>query len=414
MKSPRLCAFEILDRVIRNNAYSNIALDKSATELSPADRAFVFQLVYGVIERKLTLDYIINKNLTSRTKPKVKILLYLGAYQLYFTDKIPASAAINETVKLCNEVGLSYYKGLVNAVLRSIDKDRIDIESLDDSIKYSCPENLINMWTKQYGSDNTEKILKSLNTVPPVFAVPNALYLDSDELVYELALENIESENARDIVKVISPLNVSKSKAFESGLYHIEDLSSFECVKALGVEAGDTVIDVCSAPGGKAFTAAELMNNNGKLYAFDLHEHRVKLIADGAKRLGLTCVTAQVNDASVFNPDLPKADKVLCDVPCSGFGVIRRKPEIRYKELDSVKELPELQYSILTVSSKYVKSGGRIMYSTCTLNKKENEAVVERFLNDNGSFALKSMKTVFPDTDGGDGFFYALMEKTDD
>ena len=414
MKSARLCAFEILDGVIRNNAYSNIAVEKSARELSSADRAFVSQLVYGVIERRLTLEYIVNRFLTQRTKPKVKIILYIGAYQLYFMDKVPSSAAVNETVKLCKDVGAEFFKPLVNAVLHKIDLNRLDIEKLeDDEIKYSCPENLINMWKKQYGEEAATSILQTLNEKPPVFAVPNTLFLDSDELIYELMLEGVESEAAGDIVKINSPLNISESKAFESGLYHIEDMSSYLCAKALEAEAGDTVIDVCSAPGGKAFTIAESMNNEGKVYALDIHPHRVELIKKGAERLSLSNITADVNDAAEFNPELPLADKIICDVPCSGFGVIRRKPEIRYKELDSVKDLPELQYSILSVSSKYLKPSGKMIYSTCTLNKKENEKVVERFINENAGYTLVSTNTVIPSKDGGDGFFYAVIIKND-
>ena len=197
-------------------------------------------------------------------------------------------------------------------------------------------------------------------------------------------------------------------------MFHIEDLSSYNCAKAMNAEEGETVLDVCSAPGGKAFTVAECMNNDGKVYAFDLHESRVNLIKLGAERLELSSVVAEVNDASVFNNKLPLADRILCDVPCSGFGIIRRKPEIRYKLLDSVADLPELQYKILSVSSLYLKKGGRIVYSTCTLNKKENEKVVQRFLSDNEGYSLIEEKTLFPEPDGGDGFYYAVMEKNND
>ncbi len=415
MKSARLCAFEVLDSVIRNNAYSNIAADKSAEELSSADRAFVSQLVFGVIERRLTLDYIINEYLTQRTKPKVKIILYIGAYQLYFMDKVPASAAVNETVKLCDETGNGFYKPLVNAVLHKIDSNRIDIDSLEnEEVKYSCPQSLINMWKKQYSEETAWDILNTVNVIPPVFAVPNTLFLDSDELIYELMLEGVECEKAGAIVKIVSPLNIAKSKAFERGLYHIEDMSSYLCATALNAKEVNTVIDVCSAPGGKAFTIAESMNGKGKVYALDLHEHRVELIKQGAARLSLENIISFVNDALVFNPELPEADRILCDVPCSGFGVIRRKPEIRYKDLDGIKELPEIQYGILSTSSKYLKDGGRLIYSTCTLNKKENEKVVERFLKENPAFKLIDSKTVIPSPDGGDGFYYAVTEKKND
>ena len=414
MKDSRLCAFDILYDVISNNAYSNIALDKELKTLSQQDRAFASRLVYGVIERRITLDYVISKYLTSRTKPKVKIILYIGAYQLYFTDNVSSATAIDESVKLCDKVGCSYYKKLVNAVLHKVDDNRIDIDSLDDlEVKYSCPKSLINMWTKHYSAETATYILESINGNPPVFAVPNRLFVNADELIYELMLDGIGAEKCGEIVRISSSFNLAESKAFKNGLFHIEDMSSYECAATLEANENDVVIDVCSAPGGKAFTIAEMMNGKGKLYAYDLYEHRVKLIKDGAERLALNNIICDVNNAEEFNESIPKADKILCDVPCSGFGVIRRKPEIRYKDLDSIKDLPEIQYKILETSSKYLKKGGRLIYSTCTLNKKENEKVVEKYLK-NGGFTLIKQKTIISGDNGGDGFYFAVMEKTDD
>ena len=415
MKDARLAAFDILYDIISKNAYSNIALDRQLKTLSQQDRAFTSRLVYGVVERRITLDYIINKYLAARTKPKVKIILYLGAYQLYFADDISSATAIDESVKLCDKVGCSYYKKLVNAVLHNVDDNRIDLDSIEDmEIKYSCPKSLVNMWTKHYSKETAVKILESINGNPPVFAVPNRLFVDADELIYELMLDQIEAEKAGDIVKLTSSFNLADSKAFNNGLFHIEDLSSYECANALEAKESDVVIDICSAPGGKAFTIAENMNNRGALYAFDLYEHRIKLIKDGADRLGLTNIICGVNDAEQYNRNIPKVDKILCDVPCSGFGVIRRKPEIRYKQLDLIKDLPDIQLNILETSSKYLKDGGRIVYSTCTLNRKENEQIVEKFLKNNSNFELLYQKTIIPNDDGGDGFYYAVMDKRDD
>lgn len=414
MKKSRLVAFEILNDILRDNAYSNIAIDKALKNIE-SDKAFISSLVYGVVERKITLDYIINEYLDGKTKPKVKIILYLGAYQLYFMDKVPASAAINECVELSKEVGVSFYSKLINAVLHKIDDNRIDINEISDlCIKYSCPEHLINMWKKAYGEENIIKILSAINEKPPVFAIPNTLYVDADECLYELNNAGIDGEVIGDAVMITSSFDLAKCKPFNDGLFHIEDLSSFSCAKALDAKDDEIVIDVCSAPGGKAFTIAEGMNNKGTVYAFDLYEHRVNLIKQGAERLGLTNIKASVNDALVFNEDLPKADKILCDVPCSGFGIVRRKPEIRYKDLDSVKELPRIQLDILTNSSKYLKNGGRLVYSTCTLNKRENEKVVQNFLNDNEEFELVEEKTTFPSMNGGDGFYYAILERKND
>ena len=414
MKNSRLTAFEIIYGVLNNDDYSNLSLDSAFDKNNSSDNAFISKLVLGVIERRLTLDYILKPYLNSRPKPKVRILLYMGVYQLYFMDKVPSNAAVNESVELAKAVGCGYYTKLINAVLHKVDSNRIDIDTIDDlSARYSCPESLIKMWQKHYGEDNTLKILGEINNIAPVFAVPNTLFVDKEELLYELMVENAECEITSEVVKINSHINVKKSCAFKNGLYHIQDLSSFNCAKVLKAEEGQTVIDVCSAPGGKAFTVAERMNNSGEVYALDLNNSRVELIKEGAERLGLDIIKAAVNDAGVYNPDLPKADRVLCDVPCSGFGIIRRKPEIRYKSLDDIKGLYGIQYNILKTSAEYLKCGGRLVYSTCTLNKNENEKIAERFIKEDKRFKLIEMKTVFP-SENGDGFFYAVMEKIDE
>ena len=414
MKNSRLTAFEIIYGVLNNDDYSNLSLDSAFDKNNSSDNAFISKLVLGVIERRLTLDYILKPYLNSRPKPKVRILLYMGVYQLYFMDKVPSNAAVNESVELAKTVGCGYYTKLINAVLHKVDSNRIDIDTIDDlSARYSCPESLIKMWQKHYGEGNTLKILGEINNIAPVYAVPNSLFVDEEELLYELMDEKAECEITSEVVKINSHINIKKSRAFKNGLFHIQDLSSFNCAKALKAEEGQTVIDVCSAPGGKAFTVAERMNNSGEVFALDLNNSRVELIKEGAERLGLDIIKAAVNDAGVYNPDLPKADRVLCDVPCSGFGIIRRKPEIRYKSLDDIKGLYGIQYNILKTSAEYLKRGGRLVYSTCTLNKNENERIAERFVNEDKRFKLTEMKTVFP-SENGDGFFYAVMEKIDD
>ncbi len=411
MKSSRLIAFETLYKIFQDNSYSNIAVD-NALKANVGDKAFISALVYGVVERKLTLDYFINKYVKSPPKPKIMTILRLGAYQLLFMDKVPSSAAINESVKLTVQIKQDYYSKLVNAVLHKIDDDR---ELPDDlSIKYSVPEPLINMWIKQYGRENIEKFLPALNKRAPIFAIPNSLYVDSEELCYELLSEDVDCEVFKGAVLINSGIDLSKSRAFQNGLFYIEDLSSYECAMALGADKGDTVLDVCSAPGGKSFTIAQSMENNGIILSFDIHKNRVNLISEGAKRLGLTVISADVNNAMIYNENIPMAHRILCDVPCSGFGIIRRKPEIRYKNLDSIKSLPDIQGQILEVSSKYLKNDGTIVYSTCTLNKKENEKVVEKFLNNNSNFKLDYQKTIFPTEDGGDGFYYAVIRKSYD
>lgn len=304
---------------------------------------------------------------------------------------------------------------MINAVLHNVASNRIDIDSIDDlSVRYSCPSHLINMWKKMYGEDNTINILKSINEKPPVFAVPNYKYVSADELLYELNDEDIEGEVVDEVVMITSRFDLSRSRAFQNGLFYIEDLSSFKCAKSLGAKEDEIVFDMCSAPGGKAFTISQCMNNKGKILAFDMYDSRLKLINDSAERLGIDIIDTAINNAEEFNDSLPMADRILCDVPCSGFGIVRRKPEIRYKDLDTIKDLPEIQYNILSTSAKYLKNGGKLIYSTCTLNKKENEKVVARFLDNNPEYKLLDQKTIFPSSNGGDGFFWSLMERNND
>lgn len=412
MKNSRLTAFDIIYDILKNRAYSNIAVEKGLTEVEAKDKAFVSRLVYGVTERKITLDYFIDKFLNSKTKPKVRILLYLGAYQILFMDKVPDAVAVYETVELADLIGLSYYKKLINAVLHKIIDNKDELENTEDlSIKFSCPPHLINMWKKMYGEEKTLSILKVVNNRPPVFAIPNRKFVDEGELQYEFLDAGIDCEVYNDVVKINSSFDLSNIKAFKDGLFYIEDFSSYSCAKALDCTNGETVLDICAAPGGKTFTMAQ---SGANVYAFDLYEHRVDLIKKSAERLELYNIKTAVNDALVYNENISFADKILCDVPCSGFGIIRRKPEIRYKNLDDIKELPQIQYDILNTSSKYLKVNGRILYSTCTLNKKENEKVVEKFLQNNVNFKLLNEVTVFPSESGGDGFFYALTEKIND
>lgn len=410
MKNSRLVAFEVLHKIFSDNAYSNLALDNALKNVKN-DKAFISALVYGVVERKITLDYFIFKYLKTKPKPKILTILRLGAYQILFMEKVPNSAAVDESVKLTKEINQSFYSSLVNAVLHKIENDDESISEL--SIKYSVPKNLLNMWLKQYGKDVVDSFLPYVNGRPPVFAVPNINIVDADELQYELMSDGVDCEVCGEVVKINSSFDLNKIKSFKNGLFHIQDLSSYECAKALGAEEGDTVLDICSAPGGKTFTIAEMMKQTGTVYAFDLYEHRLNQVVKGADRLGLSNIKYMTNDATVYNENIPMADKILCDVVCSGFGIIRRKPEIKYKELDSVKDLPDIQLKILEISSKYLKIGGKIVYSTCTLNKKENEKVVQAFLKNNKGYTLLNQKTTFPTEYGGDGFYRAVILKNE-
>ena len=393
MITARQLALETLLKIEQSDSYSNLSVAGAlkTNNLEGADKAFFTSLVYGVVERKLTLDFNLEIYLTQplkKLKPEARNILRIGAYQLLFMDKIPSHAAINESVNLAKKNRAQYATGLINAVLRKISLNGLVLPKEDDpnylEIKYSCPLELINFFADSYGLEKTIGILEHANGPQKVYG------RHKNQGIIELTSEEISN----------LPADV-----------HIQDKSSGLCCEALGAKPGETVFDMCAAPGGKSFTIAELMNNEGVVKSFDIYEHRVKLINDGAARLGLSVITAEVGDATEYNESLGLADRVLCDVPCSGFGDIGRKPEIRYKKITNIDLLPPLQYNILVNGARYLKVNGTLVYSTCTLNPKENEQVVERFLENNANFKLKEQRTIFPQDEDCDGFFYSVIVK---
>ncbi len=434
-KNSRQIAFEILYRIQKDSSYSNLALDTALddSELSQVDKAFTSALVYGVIERLITLDYEISKYLRQplrKLKPQVLTILRLGAYQILFMDKIPDSAAINEAVKLTKTNSASFASGLVNAVLRKVSANGLT-DTKDLSVKFSAPEWLCNLWIDAYGAQNAEKLLaETFGSVDTAIRV-NTLRTDCDSLISMLDKEGInaiKSDMTDDTLLIRKSGAIHKTQSYSDGLFHVQDTSSQLCCKALDVKENDTVIDICAAPGGKSFTLAQMMNNSGILYSCDIYRHRLKLISNGAERLGISNIITVENDATVFNNNLPKADKILCDVPCAGLGVIRKKPEIRYKDADEIASLPEIQYSILSISSEYLKVGGTLVYSTCSLNPDENENIIKRFLDENPAFesvkVLPEIKrhddsktdyiSLMPHIHGCDGFFISAVRKIKD
>ena len=416
----RFLAYKILNKIERDKAYSNITVDVVLNENEATSAPFVCALVYGVIERKITIDFFLSKFLSQPIKklnPQVLTILRMGVYQIKFMDKIPDSAAVNESVKLSKKVKCAFASGLINSVLRKIASNEIQLPETDNkiydlSIKYSCPESLVEHYINDYGYIQAEKILSSSLGSVPLFIRVNTLKVKPEELISQLEQEGIiakQVENNETSLEIISG-SAFKSECYKKGYFHAQDLASQTCIDSLDPQENEIVFDLCSAPGGKSFTIAEKMNNKGKIYSFDLYEHKIKLINDGANRLGIDIIDAQIWDASVFNPQLPKADKVLCDVPCAGLGVIRRKPEIKYKDFTFVDKLCDLQYNILNNASLYVKENGVLVYSTCSLSKKENENICERFLSEHSDYKSDEMVTLIPHKDS-DGFFFAKFIK---
>ncbi len=437
MADARSTVVKLLLKMESGSSYSNILLDSALNEsgLSERDKAFAAALFYGVTERKMTLDFIIGQYCTtelSSLKPEVRAILRCGIYQIMYMKSVPDSAAVNESVKLCKKMKQFSAAGLVNGLLRNFlrsDK-RVDYSGLNSverlAMEYSAPQWIARKFLEEYGEDNAKKALKASVGAPPVYARVNTVKVSDSELVDALRKEGVNAEqNPRlsGCVRIEKMGDLEKLDAFRKGLFHIQDVSSQLCCHTLRPIVNETVLDICAAPGGKSFTLAELMGNGGRVIAMDLYEQRVGLIEKGAARLGLRIVEGRVNNASRFNEELPMADRVLCDVPCSGLGVIRRKPEIKYKDEKEFEELPRLQKAILDVSAGYVKVGGTLVYSTCTLSRAENDEVAQEFVESHPEFspivqpipyadAESSYKrTFFPEEDGGDGFFTASFRR---
>lgn len=436
VKSTRFTVLELLNKM-DNGAYSNLVLDAAlkATDYSDRDKSFVSRLFYGILERKITLEYTISMY---SDKPLHKLddivvnILKIGLYQLKYMDSIPDNAAVNETVNLTKQSKKASASGFVNALLRHFIRDNKKIKYPNDrlerlSVEYSCSYELCKKICSDYSYEQAEKFLKASLEPHMNFIRTNTLKITSSELINKLNEYGFNAEKSdyvQDCLAVNRINNLENCKLFSEGFFHIQDLSSQICCKVLNAKPNDTILDLCAAPGGKTLTIAELMNNQGRIIAADLHEKRVKLISKAAKRLNINIVETIQNDAKIFNPQLPLADKILCDVPCSGLGVIRSKPELKYINLEDIKKLPNIQYEILSVASQYLKKNGELVYSTCTINKDENDYVIDKFLSEHKNFEpVEIMQeydkfngykaTIFPKHFNCEGFFISKIRKVD-
>ena len=436
MSNARSIAISTLLKIHTDGAYSNIAIDKMLEncDLTSKDKALATSIIYGTLERKLTLEHIISKYSKTpikKLKPFILVCLETALYQILFMDKIPDSAAVNETVKIVRKSKFQALGGFVNAILRSFLRDEKKIEYPTEmvkylSVKYSVSEDIANIFVNQYESE-AENILEGFFNLDGVNIKVNTLKISVDDLKLELS-KSCEVSNhplIEDVLVLKNAGSVRNLYGFSEGFFHVQDAASAICAKIVGAKDGERVLDVCAAPGGKSFSIAENMGDNGEVVALDLYEHKVELIKKGAKRLGLNSVKSFVNDAEKFNSDLGKFNKVLCDLPCSGLGILGKKPEIRYKNVAFIDNLPSLQYHLLCTSSAYVKENGLLFYSTCTLNRNENIEIVKRFLAENNEFEayeigkefenhqddLDNTLTLFPHIHKTDGFFISAFKK---
>ncbi len=437
MKSRKL-ARQIIQRVLEEGAYSNLALSNELNniDIEDKDKGLITEIVYGTLRRKRTLDVLIGNfvkdiNLIDTT---VLNILRVAIYQMYFLDKIPEYAACNEAVEEAKEVSLEASK-LVNGILRNYIKDEKEIvvpgNRIDElAYKFSFQPWMIRLFIKQYGEERTMKLMAGLNETPKVTVRVNEFKAEYDE-VYEKLEEigyNIEDGYAcPEAIAIKGGKGIEDNQLFKEGLITVQDESAMLVAPLLDLKEGDKVLDLCAAPGGKTTHIAELLANSGEVLAFDLHENKLSLIEENAKRLGLNNIVCKAMDATKLNSDyISYGDKVLIDVPCSGLGIIRKKPEIKWnKTRQQLKDLVPIQREIMENAWQYLKPGGTLVYSTCTLNKEENEENLKWFLskhndaeiekiyignNNNFIYNGDGSLTILPN-DSMDGFFIGKIKK---
>lgn len=439
----RKIASNILYEIEYNGAYTNIAVSKAfenIKNLTSEEKGFLSELVHGVTEHRMKIDYIISQFSNIKIKkiaPKVLNALRLGIYQILYMDRIPPSAAVNESVKLAKIAGGQRSGGFVNGILRSIIRNKDNINYPEEpnqylSVYYSYPIELIDFFLDEFGFEFTEDMLEAFDKHHPVTIRCNTLKTSVDKLRTDLAKNGISAKqiNNKDFPRLDYALstermrNIERLSSYKNGEFYIQDIAAMLVAEVLDPQKGDTVIDMCAAPGGKTTHIAEKMENEGIVYAFDIYEHKIKLINENASRLGLDICESKIQDSSVLNEKyIHKADRVLVDAPCSGFGIMGRKPDIKYhRQIADIYSLAELSFKILSNGSHYVKSGGTLVFSTCTITREENERVVERFLDEFGQeFYLDPIEqikkpnegyiTLYPHIDGTDGFFICKFKK---
>lgn len=434
----REIAYKVLLDIEKNKNYSNMAINKhfKDVKLSNQDRGLATEIIYGVIENKYYIDYMIDKLSkvkTNKMEIYVKTLLRMGIYQIMFLNSISDYAAVNETVNLAKKKN-SKVSGFINGILRNVirQKESIgDIKVKDDvdylSIKYSYDKWMIRNWIIHFGREFTEELLEANSQRPSIYLRTNTSKITRDELIEKLEEQNIKASKVNvvdEAVKVENLKDIENNILYKEGLFTVQDISSMLVGKVMNPKENSLVLDVCSAPGGKTTHMATLMNNTGQVVSRDIYEHKLKLIKASCKRLGLSNVDVQeFNGLSLDKESIGKFDYVLADVPCSGLGIIRRKPEIKYKEKEEFRDLPPIQKKILENTSKYVKKGGTLIYSTCTIQDSENIDVINEFLQKNKNFELapinevkvdldnqeKGYMKIYPNVHEMDGFFISKL-----
>ena len=434
-ENARSMALKVLIACRKNGAWADASLKAalSSESLSAADAALCSRLVYGVVQNKLLLDYYLSafcSQKPEKLQPPLLDILRLGAYQILYMDRIPVSAAVNESVELAKMNRRAAAAGLVNAVLRKLDREKSSLPPLPEketerlSVQYSHPLWLTERFQKLLGDEKEALISIHIEAVPMVVQV-NPLKTTAAALKEELNALGVSVEahpTMPDTFYLANTGDLASLSPFGEGKFTVQDTAASLVAHAAGFTKGARVLDVCAAPGGKSFSAAFRMENSGEIIACDLHENKLKRVREGAKRLGITNIRTETADGRVFREAWENAfDFVLCDVPCSGLGIIRKKPDIRYKDPAALAELPPIQRGILDNASRYVKPGGVLLYSTCTVLREENEEQTDAFLTRHTDFSYEDFSlpdgksapycTLWPHRDGTDGFFICKLRK---
>lgn len=426
MDANRKTAYLTLMDVESKKSYSNIALNHQIICNRPQSQGFVRELVYGVLENKMLLDYYIDQLVSSGAdslKASDRTVLRMGLYQLGYMDSVPEYAAVNESVILAKKYCRGR-DGFINGVLRNYLTRRLSLKLPDRaedevkylSIKYSYTPWIVELWLEQYKTEFVEEMLKAGNATPPNTIRYNWLRTLKEDIIEKLEEEGYAVEEGKLYPNAlhVKGAELLNTELYKDGFFSVQDESSMLVAQKLDPKHGETIMDVCAAPGGKTMAIAERMNNKGTIIASDIYRRKLDLVDKEADRLGITNVQTRSWDATrVDSAMIGKADRVLVDAPCSGLGVVRRKPEIKYKEQTQEGELlPRKQLAILSASSQYVKPGGTLLYSTCTINPYENQRVISEFLKKNSNFKKEEAIQLLPHINGTDGFFICVMKKS--
>lgn len=425
MTTAREIATATLSEILDDGGYNNIILNKNLgkyNNISPMERGLVTELVNGTLRNLILIDHIITAHSkTPVKKPFIKSVLRIAVYQIMFMDKIPDSAVCNEAVKLVKQKGLVGLSGYVNGVLRNIARGKGNLNLPDKSkdlvehlaVKYSHPAWIVEYWLSFMDADTVESVCAGGNIVPSVTLCINRLKINAEELEKLLEQEgvNVTPTDNENAFNIRGSGDIRNLESFKSGFYHIMDINAMKAIDLIKPQPGERILDLCSSPGGKSFYAAQLMENEGEVLSFDIHEHKISLIEEGAERLGLDIVRAGLNDTAVFDgKHAGKWDKVILDAPCSGLGVLSKKPDARYKKsMDDVEALAKIQRRMLESSHKYPKVGGKLLYCTCTISNKENQENIRWFL-ESFPYEAEDEFMALPGVDaGGDGFYAVTM-----